>query len=179
MKSLQIVQKELKPLKDNDKDFEGIEKKIREIFRREIYLPILKILGRSEALNNSLFDLLTAIQTGRLQYYRGSFTGKFNASLSKELKDLGAKWDRKNSAWKITQSELPIEVRNAISSSIVNFESKLSAIDRKLSQILPAEIAEKVNIRDHFDRTIWKTDKEFRENVKNISIQPAISEEVR
>lgn len=167
---------ELSPLQDNDKDYEAIEKQLKSIFKREIYLPLLKILGISQiTLQNVGDSLLTAIKSGRIQFYRGSFSGRFNSSISRELKELGAWWDRKTRTWKITQSSLPIEVKNAISQSEAHFDQKLSAIDRSLAKKLPEEIADQVKLTEHFDKTLWKVNKDFHQTLRGITVAPQLT----
>ncbi len=179
MQSTQIKAVELKPLKDNDKDFEAIEKQIREIWRQEIYLPLIRELKvPAKILKNAkddYTDLLDAIRSGRLQFYRGQFSGRFNASISKDLKALGAKWDRKTGTFKLPQSSLTIEVRNAISASESHFRAKIADIDKKLAQILPEDVAEKLNVSNVFDQTLWKVEKNFQGSIHNLTIAPQLT----
>lgn len=126
-----------------------------------------------------LINLKSALQSGKIQFYRGSFKGKFTAPVSKELKSLGAKWSAKDQAWKLPSAELPPDLRMAISSSEVNFEQKLKSIDRRLEQILPEEIAEKLKVSEIFDRSLWKVDKEFHKNVAKITVAPQLTESGR
>lgn len=171
---------ELKPIKESTEDFEAIEKKIKEVFRREVYLPAIRELnGPSKTLTNAREDLLEAIRTGRITFYRGTFSGRFNASISKELKSLGARWDRKTGTFKISQSLLPYEVRGNISASESRFQEKISKIDKQLAKILPEEIADKVKVEHMFDRTLWKTNKSLQESVKGITVAPDLTPEMR
>jgi SPP1 gp7 family putative phage head morphogenesis protein len=175
MRSRQIKNIELKPLKDSDKDFEVIEKKLRALWKNEIYLPLIKELGeKSSVLKNSTDNLLSAIKSGRIEYYHGSFSGKFNATISKELKDLGAQWDRKTETFKLPQTALTIEIRNAISASVSHFHAKIAGIDHKLMQILPVEIADKFKIESHLDQTLWKVEKEFNGSLRNLTVAPTL-----
>lgn len=178
MQSNQIESVDIKPLIDNDQDYEEIEKRIKALFKREIYIPLIKMFGEpSRSLKNSIDDLLNAIKYGRIQFDRGKFTGRFNSTISKELKSLGAQWDRKQGSWKIPKSSLPLEVRNAISAGVSYFEAKIAKIDQKLSQILPEELADKLNISAHFDKTLWKVDKDFHKSLRNIAITPKLTPE--
>lgn len=180
MQSSQFKIIKVKPLKDSDKDFETIEKKLRELWKRELYLPIIKEFGaKSNALHNSRDDLLNAIKYGRIQFYRGTFSGRFNANISKELKALGASWERKTGTWKLSQSSLPLEVRNAISSSESHFQTKIESIDRRLAQIVPEEIADHLKFEKHFDSILWKVDKEFHQNLKHLTIAPQLTKSQR
>lgn len=181
MDSTQTKKAELRPLKDNDRDYEPIEADIRKNWRKLFYEPLMRTLGESTSLlkNANTKGLLDAIISGRIQFYRGQFTGRFNASISKDLKELGARWDAKTRTWKLPQTSLPLEVRNAISASESRFQQKVEAIDRTLSKILPEEIADSLNISKRFDATLWKVDRDFRGSLRHISIPPQISPEQR
>lgn len=166
----------LKPIKIDSQDFEAIEKKIKQIFREEIYYPLLKELNLTRAtIQNASYNFLMAIMNGRIQFSQGRFTGKFNATISKELKDLGAKWERRTASFKIPLNELPIDVRSAISASISKFEQKLKSIDKQLSQIVPEEIADKIKVSQHFESALWKVERDFQKSVKGITIAPTLS----
>lgn len=179
--SSQIEVAELKPLKDNDKDYEAIEKVLRSLFRSELYLPMVKELGekRNVLKNDSRTKFLEAINSGRIQFNRGTFSGRFSAAISKELKALGARWERKTGTWKLSQSSLPLEVRMAISVSESTFRAKMERVDRKLAQILPEQIADKLKISKLFESTLWKTDNDFRKSLKQIIITPKLSPEAK
>lgn len=181
MQSTQIKSVELRPLKDNDRDYEPIEKQIRKLWRKLFYDPLVRELGeKTRVLKNAKpRGLADAIKSGRIQFYRGEFSGRMSSSISKELKELGASWDAKTRTWKLPQSSLPIEIRNAISASAARFEQKLDGIDQTLAKILPEEIADSLNISDHFDATLWKVDRDFRGSLRNISIPPQISADQR
>jgi SPP1 gp7 family putative phage head morphogenesis protein len=180
VKSSQIKTVVLQPIKESTSDYEEIERKIKALFKTEIYLPILKELGEpSHVLTNSADELLNAIKSGRIQFYRGTFSGRFNASISKELKALGASWERKTGTFKLPQSSLPLEVRHAISASESRFQQKLKAIDLKLAQILPEELADKLKIEKQFSSALWKVDKDFHQSVKNITVTPRLTQEQR
>ncbi len=171
---------ELEPIEQGDEDEERIVAKLVELFRREIYYPILAELGAPQAtLQNSSDDVIKAILSGRISYYRGEFRGRFNAAVSKELKKMGSKWDRKQGSWKIPLSSVSIDIRHAIYTSETRMERTLDAIDRKLAQMLPEEIAGKLKIEKVFDTTLWKTEEKFKKSVKNITIPPQLTHEAR
>lgn len=174
---------ELTPDKISTSDFEQLEQRLKDFFRREIYWPLLKDLGEPARVLNSVDDEYRALQdalfAGKVTFYRGVFSGRFNASVSKILRSLGATWDRRSSTYRILSSSLPMSIRNLISASETRFKAKLDKIDDKLAQILPEEIAGKFKCADIFDRTLYKTDAAFRSSVKSIGIQPKLSTEQR
>ncbi len=169
--------RELEPIRDTPEDYERIEYAIGVVFREQIYIPLLVELGApSKTLKNSLDDLANAISSGRISFYRGKFTGTFNAATSRELKRLGATWVRKDSAWRIPQSRLPIEITNAIRQSEARFEQTLGRIDKRLQQLLPEEIADKVKLEKLFDTTLWRLNKKI---VKGLTVAPELTDDRR
>lgn len=170
----------LEPIKETDEDYEKFEKVILDLFREEIYYPLLKELNMPKSsIQNSTDDLIEAIRSGRINYYRGQFKGRFNAAVSRELKKIGATWDRTQGSWKIPQSALSIEVRNAIGQSLHKFEKAMRSIDARLGKILPAEIAEKLKIEKLFDSSLWRLDQKIQKSLKGITVTPEFTKDQR
>lgn len=175
-----MIQKFLKPIKESTEDFDEMERLIRKLFKKRMYLPLVKILApHRDTLQNAKRDLLDAIKHGRIVFYRGTFSGRFNAQSSKELRAMGAHWDRQTGTWKLSQSSLTQEVKTAIQASDFHFQQKLEKIDRHLTQNLPAEIADSLKIEHLFDRTLWKVEREFAKSVKGLSVPPALTKSQR
>lgn len=167
--------KELPPIRETPSDFDALEEIIREHFRTEMYLPLVAEFTKTNIIRNALDDLLTAIGTSQISFYRGKFTGRFNSKTSKALRSLGAKW--KDGAYHIPLSELPREVNEAISASTGKFERVLHQIDKRLAEMNPAEIADKIRLEAAFEKTLWKTDKKLEQSLKDISIAPKLTED--
>ena len=113
---------QLKPIRETPEWFDALEEMIAEIFRKEIYLPLVKELGlpSKDLVENALEDLAAAIQKGRLTYENGRFTGKFNSTLSRELRELGAKWDGKG--YKLPPRKIPATLSSAIEAGNARFQ---------------------------------------------------------
>lgn len=172
-----MKQIQLTPIKELPSDYEPLEEEILETLRREIYVPLMKLLrASSKLLSNAESDLLDAIATGRITFYRGKFQGRFNSILSRELRKLGAQWDRKQGCFLIPQSELSDAVKHAIQLSSYRFEKTLESIDRKLRSIGPAEIAGKVRLQEMMDKTLFETNKRFEKSIQKITIAPKLTE---
>jgi SPP1 gp7 family putative phage head morphogenesis protein len=170
----------LKPIIDSTEEWGRIEKHLFDILKREIYYPLIALLNRPKTiLKNTADDLSEAIQSGRIIFYRGEFKGKFSASISRELKRLGAVWDRKSSSWKISLSALPQNVRSAISTAETKFQESLKKIDLKLSQILPEKIADSVKVSSIFDTALWKCERKIQDQIKAITVTPELTKTQR
>lgn len=173
---------ELKVIKETTEDFEEIEKRIKQLFKQEIYLPLLKEFGEPSTTLQNADDrdaVAKALKAGRLSFSRGKFSGKFTAETSKQLKQLGAKWDRTTASFKLPLFKVPTQLKLAISTSEAQFVEKMDRVDAKLRKILPEEFAGRLKTADLFDRTIFKTEKSFAQSVKRIGITPTLTATTR
>lgn len=172
--------KELSPIRETGLDFDAIKAAIEALFKKEIYLPILRELGvKPKAIKNSLDDLIQAVQAGRIGFYRGKFSGKFNSTITKELYALGAKWNKRESVFEISMSALPIDLANAIRASEDAFLRTAAKIDKRLSEMVPEDIAEKLRISELYDKTIYRMDRKFESTVGSLIITPKLTPEQR
>jgi SPP1 gp7 family putative phage head morphogenesis protein len=175
--------KSLAPIRANREEFDEVEARILRVFREKIYTPLVHVVGAPPTiLQNAEGDpaeLMRALQSARIAFNRGTFSGKFNAKTSKALRSFGARWDPKTATFKLSTSELPQDIRSAVAASQTRFLDRLEKIDRHLASVSPEAVAEALNVSKLFDRTIYKMEDEFQANVRNISIQPVTTPEER
>lgn len=172
----------LKPIRERPENWDQIEQAILRLLKTEIYLPLLKELNlkpRHLTLQNSIEDLISALQSGQIYFYRGQFKGQLTGTLTRELRKLGAKWDKKQGSFAIPLSQLPYEVRATISVSEAKFDRTLEKIADRLKEVVPEKVAEKLNVEKIFDKTIFQTEKAFQDSVRNITIAPELTPEQR
>lgn len=171
-----VKQIELEPIPETIEDYEAIEKELKKFFFDELYKPLLEILKVNKAaIMNSISTLSQAILSSRIWFYRGQFKGKFNASISKELRRLGAKFDKKEKSYKINLSQLPPDIRQAIEASESRFGRTANRINAKLSELFDQDISEKLNITDLFDKSIYKVNKRISDQLKKITVAPQLT----
>jgi SPP1 gp7 family putative phage head morphogenesis protein len=167
---------QLQPIKESTIDFERMEARIKRVFKEYFYAPLLKELALpSSIISNTRDELYKALQSGRLSYSSGTFSGALNATLTKELKKLGAKWDKKSSTFKLSPNKLPDDMHHAVSISQARYNERIARIDKRLSQFSPAEIADKLKTKDLFQSVIIKTNEKIDKSLKNISVLPELS----
>lgn len=154
-------------------DYDEIERRIKRAFRDYIYLPLVGVLG-TDLVTNSEYGLLAAIRTNRVNFNQGKFTGHFNAKISKELKDMGAKWSSKDKAWKIAKGDLPDDVATAVTLSDAHAAKVQARVEAKLGEILGEDIASKIKLTDVFERTMGKIDKDIRASMNKIGVPPSL-----
>lgn len=167
----------LDPISHDVSEADKIESRLILLLKDEIYLPLIEELGApKELIINSRDALIEAIRSGKIWFYRGEFKGRFSSAISRELNRIGAKWDRRQGSFKVLFSDLPIEVKDAISVSEFRYGQLVSKVDRKLSELLPDEIADKVSVDDLFDSAIYRMDRSVEKSVKQISILPKFTD---
>lgn len=170
----------LAPIKEDPSDFERMEAFIAKLFRELIYLPMVREIGvPKNILKNAMEDIIEAINMGQITYYRGRFVGKFNAAVSRELKNMGAEWNRKQGSWDIPRGQLSLFVRNAIDASEAKFAQVVGKVEKRLWQILPEEIADKPKLQQLFDATLFKTNKKISDSMRDITVAPELTAEAR
>lgn len=170
----------LSPIKESTEDYDEIEKRIALAWKKYFYEPLLLVIGEPDSiLKNSLDPLITAIESGRITFYRGQFKGRFNSTVSRELKKIGAKWDRTHGLWKVPFSKLPTSIKRAVEVSEIRYTKMVERFDRALQQMLPEHIADQVKIEDLFDSTLYKTENKIKQTIKGISVEPSFSDNAR
>lgn len=173
---------EIKHIEEDPKDYDALEERLKKFFLEHLYKPLIRELNlpRSTLKNAKSGDpLMDALFTGRITYSAGAFRGKLNSQISKQLRDLGAKFDRKTSSYRIEMDQIPTQVKQAISAGDLHFQKQMQNLDEKLASIIPEELASQFKSEDLFDKTLWKADKSFQKNVRNITVTPNLTEEQR
>jgi hypothetical protein len=65
---------------------------------------------------------------GRLTWNRGVFSGRLSAAVTRSLKELGAKWDKRLGAFRLAMTGMPIEMRGKIAASEAKFQEKIEKL---------------------------------------------------
>ena len=176
-----MIVRKLREVRPPDFEMEAIEKRLKRLFLELVFRPLLNSQGFKDY--QKIFNQLPtypglelALSSGRLTFHNGTFSGKFNASASKELHQLGASWEASTKTFKLTKDKLPFELIRAVHASEGRFAQKLDKLDASLVQILHKNIWKDFSFSDLFDKAIFRMDKEFRKNVSTISVQPKVTD---
>ncbi len=170
----------LKPVRERPEYFDAIEKAIRLFFKKQFYQPLMEDLGaKSTQLQNSMDDLWQAIASGQIHYVGNRFEGKFDSAISKELKKLGAVWDRSRKAWSIPRSMLPADIGSAIQASYARFQKMAQRVDRKLEAVTPDELSGQLRLEGLFDTTLYRVNKDLEATLHGITVGPQLTDDQR
>ena len=171
----------LPPIKVSTDEFIVMEKRFIEQFNKLLYFPLLRILkipeSRIENAKKSALD--EALLSGRVTFSYGKFSGKLNAAVSKELQNLGAKWNKKTSTFDINKDDLPRETKVTIKEAKKRVQEKFNRVEKELTKILPETITDSIKTVDVFDKAILKTDKLISKSLDNITVTPKLTPKLR
>ncbi len=171
------MEKVLEGIAEKPGDFDLMEQALIKAFRELIYQPLMDSLGlTNKALKNSREDLVSAIMSNRIVFYRGSFKGKFDSKVSRELRKMGAVFDRRTGTYKILASKLPEDIRTQIDASESTFNRIAHRVSERLNQIFPEDIADAVDFTKFFDSALWKTNQNIKKQLKAISVTPHLTD---
>jgi SPP1 gp7 family putative phage head morphogenesis protein len=164
------------PFQPNDE----LRAMIQAVLKEYLYQPLMNhLLIEEQSVKNSESIILDAISSGRIAFHQGYFRGRFSSSLSRELVRMGARWDRKHGGFAILSSKLPVGVRLAITLSEDRVNRMFDKVNASLSEILPQQIADRLDAESFFDKTLWKTDLTIKRQVRAIKVQPELNSEQR
>lgn len=161
--------KTLKPIQITA-SHESLQDYLLRIIKTQVYLPLVQSIGKSVRILNTSRDLTSAIIGGSINYTGSKFVGQFSAEISKELKELGATWDK---GWVLSTDRLPMELVVAIAQGKQRNVEKLTNLLSTINKIDPDKI--EVDPEHLFHKGIEHTDKSFEANTQTLEITPDVS----
>lgn len=175
MKSLLKFQKitTLREEKTPDELFDKLEEKIlKEVFE-VVYKPLLPYISKRQIIQNDMSSLARAIQSGRLVYRDGKFSGKLNAELSKSLIDIGAVY--RDGFFRMPEEELPPDISIAIENRIDTVTQQAMKIESALESAFNLVDEKRFDFSPLLGKALRDADGDIQEKLKGISVAPELS----
>ena len=123
----------LKPIRDYNSYSAPLAKEIYRVLYEALLEPLLGAIKGIPELKNAFGDyLLEALRSGKLQYSKGFFIGNLNINISKELRALGATYNKLRKSFYLEPSKLSGKIMAAISQG----NQALKATHKKINDIL-------------------------------------------
>jgi len=116
--------------------------KLIEVFTEVIFKPIFDVLAKFDQidlLNQKTSALKSALNTGRIQYKNGEFTGVLSAAISKELRGIGANFNKLTKSFKINPLQVPNNLLGTITTANMKAQQMFKEVDGALNTIKPPE----------------------------------------
>lgn len=168
-----MIEVKLKPVYDKDSYSAGLAKQIEYAIWSFIYKPILDAADLSSR-QASKASLIKALETGVITYQDPYFMGQFSASVSKDLRSLGAKWDKSKKAFRM--EDVPPEVWSAILQGKNVTEDKIKEINLALDGIegRKSQILGLIDVGSHFESTVKSLGDQFYFSLKTMKHDLAV-----
>lgn len=161
--------KTLRPIYDFDSYSSPIAKAIFSVLYREIFKPLEEILKPTVSRTNaSTTALRAALDSGRIQYVDGFFVGPLTARISKELRGIGARYNKVKKQFQLERSHLPQDIMLAASQANRIAQEKLQKVEDFLRAIEGRKIAVPV-IDEQFGQVLTGLSRQFQDTTKKIS----------
>lgn len=127
------MRKVLPGLYHKDEYTEAVERDILPYFE-ELFAPLFEILKKGGLVreNASASALRSALESGRVWYADGVFSGEFSAAISRELRSLGATFV--DSTFHLVSSKVSLELRGVLAAS----KAKADALHHEILNVLNA-----------------------------------------
>lgn len=164
-----------------DADFADMETQLRAIFFRLLFEPLARVVAAAnpqtmELANSPADTLRKAIESGKIQYSLGIFSGAFTADISRALRAIGAAFDARKKVYSMPAADVPAWV--SASSGVYQNRAAAAheAARRKLDEI-QANLADLVRTnRVSAGATVSRISAGFKASAKSLEVLPRITE---
>lgn len=166
----------LPPVVTPKTSWDELEARIKRCLKEGLYLPAARAASpKKNVLKNSTNVLVSSIRAGHVRYEKGAFRGVFTAEVSRELRELGAVWDRREHAWKLRLELASPEVRQALEDAATDDLRAQERVLRALDEVDPDEVADSLRAEQVLERAAGRTDRDFRRSVREVAVVPPLS----
>lgn len=141
----------LQPIEHRDSYNRGIEREINAYFAEAIFAPLQLVLleagvplsKRYQAIpfdefgrvNSIASSLEAAINSGRVHYADGVFSGRFSSTITRELRAIGATFNKEAGTFTIAESVIPMELRGILATASAKSKSVTDQLLRILTEM--------------------------------------------
>lgn len=181
--------KYIKPIIYKDKYFQNIEKEIIEFYNETLFDFINQLYityfenNTSTIFNSKTSNIEKSLKDFNIQYINNKFIGNFNIKVRKELKDLGAIFDKKTKAYTIPQYKLiGSNINNIITQQnlkLVDFYSDLNNFLNHYQDNIKNFNHNQLNFNDNISKTLTDLDQQLINTTKNYIIPAELTNNIK
>lgn len=172
--------KQLKPVVPSPKNEQRTERSVDAVMYEAIFKDVFDIIREynAERFENASSVLVSAIASGRVQYQGGDFTGSINARISRELRSIGAKFDKRRKVWTLPEDQAPATVIAASVSANERFKRLHADIEEALSPTKAALVIGGASFVSDYSQTMNNVELQFKKSVKPLGVTPQLSQDM-
>jgi SPP1 gp7 family putative phage head morphogenesis protein len=176
-----MKRKFLQPIFDRRKYSKAVQRMIEKAMLEYLIDPLKRELkAQGVKLNAKTGPIIAAIESGQISYVDGKFFGSFNAALGKELRAIGARFDKRGKCYSVELSTLPVEVKTALSVASEKNKRKISKIVETIDKIA-SEGIEPIDVEPALTGVFFDLNKQFDATIGgagDLAISPKMSKVV-
>lgn len=111
-------------------------------------------------------DLKAALRSGRIQYWANKFTGRFDAKVSKDIRNLGGQWrDSEGGHFYLPLANIPQHVAKVITEVNHDFTVRLEEAEKELRGVDGLKVAAAFIATGLFLEALERSEKDFEETM--------------
>lgn len=178
-----MPKKLLKPLVPRDAWSKQLDKELQRLFFEVIYEPLIQSEPEVPKDNAVSWRIIEGLKKGTVSYRGGKFRAvHWNAALSRELKELGATWDKTHAAFVLPVAKMPPKLKTA---SLLNEDADLKSYNQMMDKLKKTDeiMLEKTKVWDlnKYAKSVGKeVTKEYKKTVIDaMSVRPDLKPEQR
>lgn len=167
--------KYLKPIVLTEQLYRPIEDTINKIFEQVLYLPLMKAIAAAGVeINNAMPQgLEKAIMTGRIYIDGREVHGLFNASISRELKAMGATFDKRSSTWTLPEgAAIPARIQLALAKVEEYSTRAINDVIQTLDGIRVGDNVDVEKLKAQYGTAAFRLNEDFVAATKAAAIAP-------
>jgi SPP1 gp7 family putative phage head morphogenesis protein len=167
----------------------SIESKILEYFNEilfdkieDLYQYYFENTKKKLIFNSKLTEIEKFLRNYKLQYINGFFVGKFNSKISKELRDLGAKFNTRNRSYQIESYKLPKNILNLIerqNKKIIDFKIDLDQFLYEFTTNIKQEKIVVIDFNQDVDKILIDLDQQLKETTRPYLLTVDLTDKIR
>lgn len=169
----------IKPIILRESHYRETEKDILKLLFDTIIRPVVAAVKLSRIdIHNARDPLFDAIVSGKIVYFDGFFSGDFTAATSKQLKEIGARFNHLRRGWALKEA-LPAQYQMAVAHAVARYNQTVSDIVDALDSTNTNRIAEDSTVTKSLCDSTTSLNDDFEKTVRSISIPPKLTIEAR
>ncbi|PHS61012.1 MAG: hypothetical protein COB09_18875 [Thalassobium sp.] len=170
--------RQIPPMYLKDSYFLDIEKEINKLFYEIMYRPIIEALNlEPKELTNAGGIIADALTSGKIWYDGDKFHGTYNARISKELKRMGAVYNRPSKTWTLVGGLPP-----NLAAAQVQVKASYEGMQRRMLQTINTMDVKRIDglstIPDTYVGVIDDMGTDFAHTMKSIAIAPNVTQDM-
>lgn len=172
-----MPKKILQPIIYKDTWHDELARYLLKIMFKAIFEPLLDIT--EERIDNAKDTLLERyLKDGKIQYKDGKFSGQLSASISKEIKSMGGKFE--HGKWSLPEHRMPFVLKRAVEYNVKSMKYLSESLTKKLDTMVgkTSSFIKNMSIQSMGVTNLDRVSKEFKQIIrKNLGVAPQLSVE--